>query len=239
MASAFLITAWGLWSEEEKVQYTPGSKVKGLTSKLERGIPESYNPVIFREVTQSAGIEFNHFNRTRTSQLPEDMGSGAAWFDYNNDGWDDLFILNFSTNLAENADSPSPKKSRSALYRNKGDGTFEDVGRESALDLTVRGMGVTAGDYNNDGWQDLFITTYGENRLLRNNGNGTFTDVSNQAGISGTNGFWAGASWSDYDRDGDLDLYVTGYVKYIDFGLTSEDLAAEEPPSINPSSFQP
>lgn len=239
MAAAFIVAAWGLWSEEESDRYIPGSKVEGLTSKLERGIPDNYRPVTFKDVTQTAGIDFRHFNHPRTSQLPEDMGSGVAWFDYDNDGWDDLFLLNFSTSLSETAGQPSPNRNQSALYRNKGDGTFEDVSSQSGLALTVRGMGVTAGDYNNDGWQDLFITTFGENILLRNNGDGTFADVSIEAGIKGINGFWAGASWSDYDRDGDLDLYVTGYVKYIDFGLTNEDIAAEEPPSINPSSFRP
>lgn len=239
MAAAFIVAAWGLWSEEENERYIPGSRVEGLTSRLERGIPDNYSPVTFKDVTQTAGIEFKHFNRIRTSQLPEDMGSGAAWLDYNNDGWDDLYILNFSTSLKEKAGFSTSSRDKNALYKNNGDGTFTNVSSQSGLHISARAMGVAAGDFDNDGLQDLFISTYGENMLFKNVGDGKFKDVSNSSGINGIEGFWAGASWSDYDRDGDLDLYVTGYVKYIDFGLTNEDLAAEEPPSINPSSFRP
>ncbi|MGK7368976.1 MAG: CRTAC1 family protein [Candidatus Halalkalibacterium sp. M3_1C_030] len=239
MAAAFIVAAWGLWGEEENDRYIPGTKVEGLTSRLDRGIPDNYRPVTFKDVTQTAGIDFQHFNQTRTSQLPEDMGSGAAWIDYNDDGWDDLFILNFSTSMNEEAGSSASSENKSALYKNNGDGTFANISSESGLDISARAIGVAAGDYNNDGLQDLFISTYGENMLFKNTGDESFEDVSGSSGINGIEGFWAGASWSDYDRDGDLDLYVTGYVKYIDFGLTNEDLAAEEPPSINPSSFRP
>lgn len=239
MAAAFIVAAWGLWGKEENDRYIPGSKVEGLTSRLDRGIPKNYNPVTFKDVTQTAGIDFKHFNRSRTSQLPEDMGSGAAWIDFNNDGWDDLFILNFSSSMKEQTDSSGSSENKSALYKNNGDGTFSNVSRQSGLDISARAMGVAAGDFNKDGLQDLFITAYGENMLFKNTGEGRFEDVSGRSGINGIEGFWAGASWSDYDRDGDLDLYVTGYVKYIDFGLTDKDLAAEEPPSINPSSFRP
>lgn len=239
MASAVIVAAWSLWNEEENSRYVPGSMVEGLTNRLNREIPENYKPVSFKDVTSAAGIEFTHFNSARTSQLPEDMGSGVAWFDYNNDGWDDLLLLNFSTPLGEQTGTDSTVKRNSSLFKNNQDGTFEDVSQQAGLDLNARAMGIASGDYNNDGWQDLFITAFGENMLFRNNGDGTFSDVSKLTGISGEKGFWAGASWADYDRDGDLDLYVTGYVKYIDFGLTDEDLAAEEPPSINPSSFRP
>lgn len=239
MSAVFIIAAWNLWGDKETQRYVPGSEVEGLTSRLERSIPDTYTPFTFKNVTKSAGIDFSHFNRNRSSQLPEDMGSGVAWIDYDNDGWDDLFLLNLSSDPAKEPDSTYPAANRSALYRNRGNGTFENVSSQSGLDLAVQGMGVTAGDYNSDGWQDLFVSTYGENILLRNNTDGTFADVSSEAGIDSIKGYWAGASWSDYDRDGDLDIYVTGYVKYIDFGLTDEDLAAEEPPSINPSSFRP
>lgn len=239
MTIAFLLAAWFLWEGDEGQRYVPGEEVEGLTTRLERAIPEDYKPVRFRDVTQEAGIQFSHFNYDRTSQLPEDMGSGAAWFDYNNDGWDDLFILNYSTPLNEKENQKVKPEDRSALYKNNGDGTFENVSQQAGLDLAVRGMGVATADYDNDGWDDLFITTYGENKLFKNMGDGTFEDVTVLAGFDGEEGYWAGASWADYDRDGDLDIYITGYIKYVDFNLPVEDLTAEEPPSINPSSFRP
>lgn len=239
MTIAFVLSTWFLWDGEEERRYIPGEEVEGLTTRLKRSVPDDYRPISFVDATREAGVEFHHFNHDRTSQLPEDMGSGVAWFDYNNDGWDDLFILNYSTPIkGAEVDKVKPRD-RSALYKNLGDGTFEDVSENAGVDLAIRGMGVAAADYNNDGWCDLFITTYGENILLKNRGNGTFTDVTKQAEINSGHGYWAGASWADYDRDGDLDLYVTGYVKYVDFSLPVEDLAAEEPPSINPSSFRP
>lgn len=239
MAGSFLVAFLLLWEGEKSREYIPGEQVEGLTTRLDRTIPDDYVPVTFRDATKESGIHFNHFNHERTSQLPEDMGSGVAWFDYNNDGWDDLFVLNYSTPLRAPKEYKIKPEDRSALYRNNGDGTFDDVSRQAALDIAVRGMGVAAGDYNNDGWCDLFVTTYGENILLENRGDGTFSDVTERAGFKGESGYWAGASWADYDRDGDLDLYITGYVQYVDFSLPGEDLVDEEPPSINPSSFRP
>ncbi|MDX1617405.1 MAG: CRTAC1 family protein [Balneolaceae bacterium] len=236
MALASAVTAWFIWEgDDTRRRYIPGEEVEGLTTRLERGVPEDYTPVTFTDATKEAGIRFQHFGFDRTSQLPEDMGSGAAWLDYDNDGWDDLFVVNYSAPLDTEVDRPS----RCALYRNNGDGTFQDVSQPSGLDLAIRGMGFAAGDYNNDGWTDLAVTAYGRSVLMKNNGDGTFTNVTARAGLDGREGYWAGASWADYDRDGDLDLYITGYVKYVDFGLPGSDLAAEEPASINPSSFRP
>lgn len=236
MILASVLTAWFLWQDGgNNRNYLPGEKVEGLTTKLERSIPEDYTPVTFEDVTREAGIRFQHFGYDRTSQLPEDMGSGVVWFDYNNDDWDDLFIVNYSAPLETEVDDPG----LCALYKNNRDGTFSDVSETAGVNLAIRGMGTAAGDYDNDGWIDLVITSYGENVLLKNRGDGTFINTTRKAGLGGMPGFWAGASWSDYDRDGDLDLYITGYVKYIDFELPVSDLDAEEPASINPSSFRP
>jgi len=236
MTLASVVTAWLLWeSEGGSRQYIPGEEVEGLTTRLERGIPEDYTPIDFADVTEEAGIRFQHFGFDRTSQLPEDMGSGVAWLDYDNDGWDDLFIVNYSAPLGVEKDAPA----RCALYKNNRDGTFTDVSAKAGLDLAVRGMGAAAADYDNDGWTDLVVTTYGEPLLFKNRGDGTFADATVRSGLAGMEGYWAGASWGDYDRDGDPDLYITGYVQYVDFGLPDSDLAAEEPASINPSAFRP
>ncbi|SMO47697.1 CRTAC1 family protein [Fodinibius sediminis] len=239
MAIPFAIAAWYSWHEEDRSAYIPGEQVEGLTARLDREVPNTYRGVRFKEATGEAGIDFYHYPHDRTSQLPEDMGSGAAWLDFNNDGWDDLFILNYARPLSNEVQTDSATIGHSKLYKNNRDGTFSDISSHAGLDLAVRGMGAAAGDFDNDGATDLFITTYGENRLYRNTSEGTFIEVTQQAGVGGKKGFWAGASWSDYDRDGDLDLYITGYVTYRSIDLTEEELAAEEPPSINPSTFDP
>jgi len=239
MGVSFIFSAWFLWGNSSRQTYIPGSEVEGLTKRLDREIPEDFIPVPFQDVTDSSGIHFSHFNHTRSSKIAEDMGSGAAWADFNNDGWDDLFIVNYAVPLTGKTGRESAGKNRCKLYLNNRDGTFQEISQRAGVDLPVRGMGVAAADYDNDGWTDILITTYGKNILLKNNGNATFTNVSEPAGVTGIHGFWAGASWGDYDRDGDLDLYITGYVKYIDLPISENDLATEEPPSINPSSFKP
>jgi len=163
----------------------------------------------FVEVSKRAGIHF-----TLTSGGPEKRyiieakgGGGVAWIDYNNDGYPDLFFVNGSTfENWKRGDSP-----RSALYRNNGDGTFTDVTAGSGLDHSGWGMGVCVGDYDNDGFDDLYVTYYGGNVLYRNNGNGTFTDVTEKAGVRG-HGWGMGCTFGDLDNDGYLDLYVANYV---------------------------
>ncbi len=161
------------------------------------------------DVSSLAGIHF-----TLTSGGPEKRfiieakgGGGVAWIDYNRDGFPDLFLVNGSTfEHWRHTDSP-----RSRLYRNNGDGTFTDVTAGSGLDRTGWGMGVCAGDYDNDGYEDLYVTYYGGNVLYRNNGNGTFTDVTDKAGVRG-HGWGMGCAFGDYDNDGYLDLYVANYL---------------------------
>jgi hypothetical protein len=144
----------------------------------------------------------------------ETTGTGVAIFDYDNDGWPDIFIVN-GTSL----DASPTKASTSHLYHNNHDGTFTDVTKKAGLTHTGWGQGVCVGDYDNDGWEDLYVTYYGKNVLYHNNGNGTFSDVSEKAGVAGAGKSWGnGCAFVDYDRDGHLDLMVANYV---DFDLST------------------
>ncbi len=222
-------------------RYNPQQRAEGITSDLERMLPASYPRVAFEEVAEQSGINFQHFYLSRSTQLPEDMGSGAAWGDYDGDGREDLFIANVCGPLtltpAEAASSPATSR----LYRNLGDGAFADVTQQAGLDLRACAMAAAWGDFDSDARLDLVVTSYPDIFLYRNGGDGTFEDVS--ARLAGFKGFWTGASWGDYDRDGWIDLYVCGYVKYR---LNSEDLnkvsiqfKAEVPYTLNPSSYEP
>jgi hypothetical protein len=222
--------------------YRPGQAVEGLTADLARDLPPDYPRIAFSDVTTQAGIDFRHFSGHRTSQLPEDLGSGAAWGDYDDDGWLDLYVANEAGPLtAATPEEVERSAAHAALYRNLGDGTFREVSAEAGVRFRGWGMGATWADYDNDGRLDLFVTAYGENVLYRNNGDGTFTDRTRSAGLGGRPGFWAGACWGDYDRDGFLDLYVTGYVKYRQLAAQkrSWQYDVDQPASINPSSFEP
>jgi hypothetical protein len=171
------------------------------------------------------------------------MGSGAAWGDFDNDGWLDLYVANVAGPLTTGGggDQAGPSRAHAALYRNAGNGTFHEVSAQAGVQFRGWGMGVAAADYDNDGWLDLFVSAYGDNVLYRNNGDGTFDDMTEEAGLWGRPGFWAGARWGDYNRDGSLDLYVTGYVKYRYLGEQEASLQydVEQPAGINPSSFEP
>lgn len=175
---------------------------------------KTHPDITFKDVTQQSGIHFRQFYGKRTNQLPEDMGSGAAWFDYDQDGWQDLFLVNEIGPVTMTPDQIRKSPGVCALYHNNGNGTFTNVTKQSGINFRGWGMGVATGDYNNDGWPDIFISAYGHNVLYRNNGNGTFTDVTKQAGLYNYKGFWSDARWGDFDDDGYLDLYVTGYVIY-------------------------
>ena len=176
-----------------------------------QGAPQSPPQGIeFRDITQAAGIRFVHNTGAFGKKyLPETLGAGCAFIDYDNDGWPDILFVN-------GMDWPGHRRSASTLhlYHNNRDGTFTDVTRQAGLAVEMYGMGVAVGDYNNDGYDDLFITALGQSRLFRNNGNGTFTDVTQQAGLGGIKEFSTGAAWVDYDRDGHLDLVVANYVQW-------------------------
>lgn len=166
--------------------------------------------ITFHDVTQRAGIRFVHNNAAFGKKyLPETMGPGVAFIDYDNDGWQDIFIVN-GTNWPGQSDKHSTPK----LYHNNHDGTFTDVTHKAGLDVEFFGMGVAVGDYDNDGFDDLFVTAMGQNRLFHNNGNGTFTDVTQKAGLAGPREFSTSAAWVDYDKDGKLDLVVANYVQW-------------------------
>jgi len=167
--------------------------------------------VTFEEVSaQASGITWVHNNaHTPERFLPETVGAGAAFFDYDNDGWMDIYFVNSG---ASDFFTPSAPL-RNALYRNNHNGTFTDVTDKAGVAGGKFGMGVAASDYDGDGWQDLFVTNYGSNILYRNNGNGTFSDVTEKAGVAGA-GWSTCAVWFDYNSDNRLDLFVSSFIQF-------------------------
>jgi len=190
----------------------------------EEAPPQAPPPVPFTDITDAAGIDFVHTNGAYGDKLmPETIGSGAAFLDYDNDGDQDLLLVNSSW-FPEQEQDTLPTL---ALYRNDGSGHFSDVTREAGLAINCYGMGVAAGDYDNDGWTDLYITALGSNYLLHNN-QGTFSDVTAASNTAGPPSEWStAAAFFDADNDGDLDLFVGNYVQWsreadleIDFRIT-------------------
>jgi len=165
--------------------------------------------VVFTDATASAGIRFKHNSGAFGKKyLPETMGAGAAWLDFDGDGWPDILLANSKSWPGR----PGPP-SRPALYRNNQNGTFSDVTRGSGLDVEMYGLGVAAADYDNDGKVDTYLTGLGGNRLFRNLGGGKFADVTARAGV-GNGGFSTSAVFFDHDKDGKLDLFVANYVEW-------------------------
>ena len=163
----------------------------------------------FTDVTATAGIHFRHNSGAFGKKyLPETLGSGAAFLDIDNDGWQDILLVN-----SRNWPGRPGAASHPALYRNNRNGTFTDVTKQSGLAIEVYGLGVTAADYDNDGNVDIYLTCLGANHLFRNTGGGKFVDVTARAGV-GDPGFSTSAAWFDYDRDGKLDLFVVNYVQW-------------------------
>lgn len=199
------------------------------------------NAVTFTDVTNEAGINFQHSSGTRSSLLPEDMGSGAGFADIDNDGDIDLYIVNIPGPFTQDAGSSAGNMN--ALYRNNGDGTFTDITRAAGVGHQGYGMGCVFADYDGDADLDLYLTNYGANVLYRNNGNSTFTDVTESAGV-GCELWSTGAAFADVDGDTDLDLYVCNYVTYdLDQleQMKEESLQSGKPvPSaLNPHVFEP
>ena len=173
--------------------------------------PAPAAPVTFTEVaSRESGITWVHSNAMSAERyLPETVGAGCVFFDYDNDGWMDIYLVNSGP-----SDFYSPKQPlKNALYRNNGDGTFRDVTDKAGVAGNTFGMGAAAGDFDSDGWQDLYVTSYGRNILYRNNGDGTFRDVTDRAGVASP-GWSTCATWFDFDRDGKLDLFVSSFVLY-------------------------
>ena len=162
------------------------------------------------DVTGAAGIRFEHNSGAFGAKyLPETLGPGCAFLDYDGDGWLDILLVN-------GMDWPGHKRRHSTLqlYRNNRNGTFSDVTQQAGLAVEMYGLGVAVADYNNDGFPDLLVTAVGQNRLFRNTGTGRFVDVTDKAGLGGRSGFSTSAVWFDFDRDGHLDLFVCNYVKW-------------------------
>ena len=170
--------------------------------------PEQRAAIRFTDATREAGVEFKHVNGASPDKhLAETIGSGGLFFDYDSDGWIDIFLVDGGSI----ADAAVARQARHRLFRNRGNGTFQDVTVQSGIQHREYGMGACAGDYDNDGRVDLYVTNVGPNTLYRNAGGGAFTDVTRKAGVGAP--LWsAGCAFADLDRDGDLDLFVTNYV---------------------------
>jgi enediyne biosynthesis protein E4 len=206
----------------------------------------SVGPVfVFREVPHSeSGITWLHENaRSANRYLPETAGPGVAIFDYNNDGKMDILFVN----SGQSSFYTPQKKLHHALYRNNGDGTFTDVTQQAGITADLFGMGIAIGDYDGDGWPDIFLTGYGRAVLYHNNGNGTFSDVTAKSGIAQPQ-WGTSAVWFDYDNDGKLDLFIGQFANYSEkricqiadsYGGGGADVPAAQAYYCNPQYFAP
>ncbi len=167
------------------------------------------NSVQFIDITKDTEITFSHRSSPEKKYIVESISGGVVLFDYDNDGWLDIYFVNSLT--VDSADSP--RSSKSHLYRNNRDGTFTDVTEQAGVGYPGWGMGAAVGDYDDDAWLDLYVTCLGTNKLYHNNGDGTFTEVAHKTGVA--EGRWStGCAFGDYDNDGDLDLFVSNYVDF-------------------------
>src|SRR5437660_1648203 len=208
---------WYLQHQREGRASRTGTGLPAASERAATEIPEAR----FTDVMAASGIHFVHNNGAYGEKLlPETMGGGVAFFDFDNDGAQDLLFIN-STYWPGKV-PPGKQPTTMALYRNDGKGHFTDITAGSGLDVSFYGMGVAIGDYDNDGLDDVFITAVGGNHLFHNEGNGKFKEVTPVAGVGGSTNDWSAcAAWMDYDNDGKLDLFVGNYVKW------SKDIDAE------------
>ena len=229
-AAAAVLSVLGLWF---------------LAAGAKPGTPEPQPDVVpgnFVDVAAARGIEFHHYaSQTARKYMLEIMGSGVALLDYDNDGRLDIFLVNGAPISDPTPLGTIPRKTDpkywNRLYHQKPDGTFEDVTEQAGVQGKGYGYGVAVGDYDNDGFEDLFVTEYGGNHLYHNNGNGTFTDVTEKAGVGGS-GWSTSAAWVDLDNDGFLDLVVLRYVQW-DFEDRLCMVNGTLRTYCNPDNFQP
>jgi hypothetical protein len=204
----FLAGLCGAWAfDSARARAFDSAARAALAEAQTGGAPLGFRLV---DVTAAARIAFTHNSGAYGGKLlPETLGAGCAFLDFDGDGWQDILLVN-------GRDWPGHvrKKSTLTLYRNNRDGTFTDVTRAAGLDLEMYGMGVAVGDWNNDGYPDLLVTCVGQNRLFRNTGKGGFVDVTKESGLDARQGFSTSAAWLDIDRDGLLDLFVCNYVRW-------------------------
>jgi enediyne biosynthesis protein E4 len=173
-------------------------------------VAQKEQKIEFTDITKAAGINFVHNNGAFGNKfLPESLGPGCAFIDYDNDGYPDILLIN-----GQDWPGHGQKKSTLKLYHNDHNGKFTDVTAKAGLAISMYGMGAAIADYDNDGFDDIFVTALGQSHLFHNNGNGTFTDATAKAGMSGINEFSTSAAWVDYDKDGRLDLLVANYVQW-------------------------
>src|SRR5205823_6834563 len=196
-------------SRREFIKALASGLLYGGLSGYARALPDAFYP--FEEVSPSvSGMTWKHIaGKSPEHYLPETTGAGCAFFDYDNDGWMDIYLVN--SGKCDFFD-PNPPL-RNALYHNNRDGTFTDVTEKARVAAGGYGMGVAVGDYNQDGFPDLYVTQYGRSILYRNNGDGTFTDVTDKAGVAAP-GWASSAVWFDYDNDGKVDLFVCRFVDF-------------------------
>jgi len=240
------VILWVLVAAREKGEPVAAAraKVEELTSVLNTRAESSR--IAFEDVTDECGLDgFRHFPGERGALLPEDMGSGVAVSDYDGDGREDVYLVNFTAPLIPDPAAPIDGPGRNALFRNEsipGRIRFVETTPAAGVGLEHYGMGACWGDYDNDGRPDLYVTGYGPNCLFRNDGDGTFTDVTEDGGVGGAF-FSTGCSWGDYNLDGHIDLYVTNYVDFVykESGRVQQSLQndTETPYTLNPSSYEP